>query len=70
MAYINPAVLFPSMPASELTRTGLYNSGLIEPAPGAGWSVQIGDVTPGQLRYICLLHDASGMWGTLVVLPH
>ncbi len=70
VAYIDPGTLFPSLPTADLTRTGLYSSGLLVPAPGAGWSIQIGDVTPGQLPYICLLHDASGMRGTLVVLPN
>jgi plastocyanin len=69
VAYVDPGTLFPSQPTAELTRTGLYSSGLVVPAPGAGWSVKIGDVSAGQLPYICLLHDASGMRGTLVVLP-
>ena len=40
------------------------------PGPGAGWSIVVGDVSSGMLRYICLLHDASGMRGALRVLPH
>jgi plastocyanin len=67
--YVDPGTLFPSG-TSPLTRTGLYNSGLLNPVPGTSWSTIVGDVTPGTLRYICLLHDTSGMRGTLVVLPH
>jgi len=72
LLYINPAVLFPSPfpPASVLTRTGMYNSGLMNPGTdAASWQVSR-DMTPGPLLYLCLLHDTSGMKGTLVVLPH
>jgi plastocyanin len=69
--YVAAGTFFPSMPTPELTRTGLYSSGLVTPPPpGTGsWSIVVGDVTSGPLRYICLLHDASGMRGTLQVLP-
>jgi plastocyanin len=70
--YINPAVLFPSPlpPASVLTRSGRYNSGLMNPGTDAtSWQVSR-DVAPGPLPYLCLLHDTSGMRGTLTVLPH
>ena len=69
LLYVDPATLFPSQPAPELTRTGIYNSGLMLPIPGTTWSQVIGDVTPGPLHYLCLLHDLSGMKGSLVVLP-
>ena len=68
--YVDPGTLFPSSPTTDLTRTGLYSSGLMNPIPGTGWSIVIGSVTSGPLRYLCLLHDTSGMRGTLVVLPH
>jgi plastocyanin len=68
--YINPAVLFPYAPAGALTRSGAYNSGLLLPVPGTTYSLKIGDMTPGPLRYQCQLHDTSGMKGTLIVLPH
>lgn len=69
--YISAATFFPSPlpPAPTLTRSGLYNSGLMNPIPGTTYSLMIGDVTPGPLPYLCLLHDTSGMRGTLVVLP-
>ena len=69
VAYVAPGTLFPSLPTADLTRSGLYNSGLVTPGPDAGFSIVVGDVSPGPLRYICLLHDASGMRGTLRVLP-
>jgi plastocyanin len=66
--YLDPGVVFPAG-STTLTRTGLYNSGLLQPIPGASWSYMVGDVAPGPLRYLCQLHDTSGMRGTLVVLP-
>ena len=47
VAYVDPGTLFPSLPTADLTRTGLYSSGLVVPAPGAGWSIKIGDVSAG-----------------------
>jgi plastocyanin len=67
--YVNPAVLFPSQPAALLARAGIYNAGLIQPGTTTPYTLQIGAVTPGPLPYLCLLHDTSGMKGTLVVLP-
>jgi len=69
--YINPLVLFPSpLPPVPLTRSGIYNSGLLDPNAGpTTYSQVIGDITPGPLPYLCLLHDTSGMRGTLIVLP-
>lgn len=67
--YVNPEVLFPSTPGATLVRQGYFNSGLLTPVPGTTFSLQIGDTTPGPLRYLCQLHDTSGMKGTLVVLP-
>ena len=68
--YINPAALFPYPPAAALSRSGAYNSGLLLPVPGTTYSLKIGDMTPGPLRYQCQLHDTSGMKGALIVLPH
>ena len=64
---VNPAVLFPSQPGPTLTQTGIYNSGLLNPGGGPqSYSLKIGDIT-GPIAYECLLHDGSGMSGTLVV---
>jgi plastocyanin len=76
--YIDPGTLFPDPsypPTPVLTRSGFYSSGIILPGPaGPGgsflsYSLTIGDMTPGPEPYLCLLHDESGMKGTLVVLP-
>jgi plastocyanin len=69
--YVNPAVLFPSpLPPTPLTRTGYFNSGILQPGtPMTSYSVTVGDITPGPLPYLCLLHDTSGMTGRLVILP-
>ena len=68
--YINPDVFFPSSPAPSLTRSGMYNSGLLVPgSPFTSHEWVIGNITPGPLPYLCMLHDTSGMRGTLIVLP-
>jgi plastocyanin len=65
---INPDVAMPKNADQPLTDQGIYSSGLIDPAaPGPhSFSLTIGDVT-GELPYVCLLHDESGMRGTLTV---
>ncbi len=70
--YVDPGTLFPSpMPPTDLSRSGLYSSGLLNPIPGTSWSFKLAaDVGSGPLPYICLLHDTSGMQGTLDVLSH
>lgn len=65
---INPAVALPQNADQPLTRTGIYNSGLIDPAHPQSFSLKVGDVT-GRIDYLCLLHDASGMVATLIVTP-
>jgi len=67
--YANPAAFFPYQPGSELARTGVYNSGVANPIPGEFYSIKIGSIAPGPQPYLCLLHDESGMKGTLVVTP-
>jgi plastocyanin len=74
---LNPAILGPSAnvpqpPASPvLDQTDMLNSGFL-PAPGPNpsmdFAMTIGDVT-GPIPYLCLLHDASGMTGKLMVVP-
>ena len=67
--YINPDTLLPYQPGPDLTRSGVYNSGVVNPIPGPFYSLKIGAMTPGLQPYLCLLHDESGMKGTLVVTP-
>ena len=66
--YLNSEVYF-SSGTDVLTRTGLYNSGLMLPIPGTSYTLTIGDIRPGLLPFICLLHDSSGMRGELMVVP-
>ncbi len=67
LLYANPAVFFPSG-GTVLTRTGIFNSGVMT-VPGTTYTLTIGDMAPGPEPYICLLHDSSGMEGTLIVRP-
>jgi len=70
--YANPGTFFPYQPQQELTRSGVYNSGAADPTPGtltSFYSLKIGNMTPGLDPYVCLLHDESGMKGTLLVEP-
>jgi plastocyanin len=66
---INPALALPSNADQPLTRTGYYNSGFIDPhAPGPhSFSLVVGNFE-GSISYECLLHDESGMLGSLKVL--
>ena len=66
--YLNSEVVFPSG-AAVLTRTGVFNSGLMLPIPGTTFLLTIGEMKPGLEHFICLLHDSSGMEGELMVLP-
>jgi plastocyanin len=66
--YLNSEVVFPSG-AAVLTRTGIFNSGLMLPIPGTTFSLTIGEMKSGLEHFICLLHDSSGMEGELMVLP-
>jgi len=74
---LDPAILAPSGNVPQppdlavLNTTDLFNSGFM-PAPGPNpsmdFAMTIGDIQ-GQVPYLCLLHDASGMTGKLVVVP-
>jgi plastocyanin len=73
LLYVDPGTLLPSpyppQLSTELTRSGIYSSGLMLPIPGTSYSLVIGDMKPGPEPYLCLLHDESGMKGTLIILP-
>ena len=69
LLYANPAVFFPQQPSPDLTRSGIYNSGVMNPIPGTTHTQVLGDLKPGLEPWICLLHDSSGMKGTLMVVP-
>jgi plastocyanin len=67
---INPQVLAPINPGQPLTRSGIYSSGLLNPlGPGPyEYTVKIGDVS-GNISYVRVLHDTSGMEAILQVVP-
>ena len=69
LLYANPGTFFPYQPGEELTRSGVYNSGVANPIPGEFYSLKIGDMAPGLQPFVCLLHDESGMTGVLMVTP-
>jgi plastocyanin len=64
----NPELALPKNADQPLTNQGMFNSGLIDPqAPGPHqFTLTIGHVS-GDLAYLCLLHDMSGMKGVLTV---
>lgn len=68
---LNPAVVFPSQAVLDkvpLNRTDYFNSGLMNPGdPNTStFSLTIGNIS-GRISYMCLLHDTSGMVGSLYV---
>lgn len=68
---LNPAVLAPIQPGVSLTRSGIFSSGLLDPANPSGphsYAMTIGNIT-GKIDYMCVLHDASGMTASLTVAP-
>jgi plastocyanin len=70
MLTLNPEVVMPQNADKPLTTDGIFSSGLIDPSiPGDHtFSIKIGDIS-GEISYLCLLHDTSGMKGVLVVTP-
>jgi plastocyanin len=67
---LNPAIVFPAGGA-VLSRTGVFNSGVMDPTNPQGpqsYTLKIGTFT-GVINYQCLIHDASGMLGSLNVRP-
>lgn len=67
-ALFNPAVLGPSanvIAGAALNNTDMFHSGFL-PVPDATYSLKVGNVE-GPIPYLCLLHDASGMVGKLIV---
>jgi plastocyanin len=68
---INPAVLFPSqavLNGTPLNNTDFFNSGILMPGGFTTFSLKVGS-NSGTLNYQCLLHDTSGMTGSLFVVP-
>jgi plastocyanin len=67
---INPTVAFPSKPAGEYDGTQSFSSGLIglplAASPG-GTTFALTFTEPGTYEYVCALHRALGMRGTVTV---
>ncbi len=66
----NPGILGPSpsvIGGMALNKTDMFHSGFL-PVPDSTFSLTIGKIQ-GPVSYRCLLHDASGMVGKLVVEP-
>lgn len=65
---LNPEVALPKNADQPLTRQVMINSGIIDPsAPGAHtFTLKVGNAS-GAIPYLCMLHDASGMRGMVVV---
>jgi plastocyanin len=71
VALINPAVLMPSpavLGGELLNNTDFFNSGIMMPGGQTTFSLTVGDIA-GQINYECILHDTSGMVGSLIVTP-
>ncbi len=70
---LNPAMLVPVNAGGTLNHTDLFHSGFMDPTNPAmtpqSFTLKAGTQT-GTFDYACLLHDTSGMLGTVqVVLP-
>jgi plastocyanin len=68
---LSPGLYYPQNADQPLARDGVYSSGLVrwlvgDPPPH--FSLQIGDIS-GEQPYRCLVHDGSGMLGTLHIVP-
>jgi plastocyanin len=62
---------YPENADQPLTRDGIFSSGRLTWAVGApppSFSFVIGDIS-GEMPYRCLVHDGSGMLGTLHIVP-
>jgi plastocyanin len=71
VALINPVVLEPSpavLSGEPLNNTDFFNSGILMPGGQTSFSLTIGNIT-GLINYECILHDTSGMTGSLIGAP-
>jgi plastocyanin len=68
---LNPVVAFPSKPAGEYDGTQPFSSGLMGLPAGAlpgGTTFAITFTEPGTHEYVCAIHRALGMKGTVTVV--
>jgi plastocyanin len=66
---LNPLVQLPQNAGQPLAKDGIYSSGALRPGTTTtSFALKIGDIS-GEMPYQCLLHDSSGMLGSLQVVP-
>jgi plastocyanin len=71
VALVNPVVLLPSDAVEQgtpLNKTDFFNSGILMPGGQTSFSLTVGSIA-GLINYECILHDTSGMTGSLIVAP-
>jgi plastocyanin len=71
VALINPVVLYSSEAVTQgtpLNNMDFFNSGILMPGGLTSFSLTIGNIK-GLINYECILHDTSGMTGSLIGAP-
>lgn len=70
LLYLDPRTLnqHPASPVTLSDNGSIFNSGILNPVPGTTYSVTVADNASGTMPYVCLLHDESGMRGSLIIL--
>jgi len=65
----NPVMFNPVKPAAAYDPTMFFNSGNLSSGQpnGTGWTLTFN--TPGTYEYVCGVHEALGMKGTIIVVP-
>jgi plastocyanin len=66
---LSPIAAFPAKPSATYDQARYFNSGIIGPFLPAGDSWALTFDRPGTYEYVCLVHEALGMKGTVTVLP-
>ena len=67
---VNPQLLFPVKPGGEFDGTGLWNSGFMSTTEDPGGTAFTMTFTKtGVFDYVCVIHRAQGMVGTVTVVP-
>lgn len=66
---LNPEVLMSAKPAAVYDPLQYFNSGIIGLFTPSGTSWALTFEEPGTYEYVCLVHAALGMKGTITVLP-
>ncbi len=68
--FMNPLVALPSpQPSAPYAGAGHYNSGLMVTGVPTPQEFTLAFSKPGTYKYLCVIHDPSGMNGTITVQP-